>query len=509
MIAYGNRSNLANGVPCYGIASDDFGVEVQAGIARIAMKPATAQTLANANALYAQTQAKHRSERLGNGVQCRELEDRFRDSLRNQWRASRNDCVFALDGTPSHIDRVTRRLVNKLTQTVAGNRPAFVDSCPALGGRPAWDFGTAIGHSRLLSQATTDLITGPYWLMCIYAANVPLTKDCRIFGSDATANHYAELAFMGGNTLNFYNGGSATIASGYDGTSLLGHCAIINVQDIGYTDTSRSRAMILRSDGVIYRTDNINVATGNDSSTVAIGGFGRSTTQGFPGLIGDLARGSGLLSPVDFADIMLYTVEQNNFSLPSCEVLFDGNSLNVEATAWPYAIALASKPVRFCGAAGGRATPMVTGALRQTAQNQTAALPIPRIWCGGEISNDILKGASAADCIAHVRALIAEIRACGFAKIVMSTCGPRSDFTAGQVAIAAAVNADLVANWQAYGIDKLVNIHTAAAVDGQTCPALLLDPNSAAFDGGGVHHSVSGYVLYGEQFRFRLAQVGV
>jgi hypothetical protein len=126
-----------------------------------------------------------------------------------------------------------------------------------------------------------------------------------------------------------------------------------------------------------------------------------------------------------------------------------------------------------------------------------------------ELSNQILGGANLAACQASLRANIAAARALGFSDVVICSVMAREDVTGAAETVRQAVNSWLASGWAAEGITKLVNFHTATAIDGQSCPASLLDPsNRTYFDGAGVHMTSTGLPIWANQWGVRLVEIG-
>jgi len=284
-----------------------------------------------------------------------------------------------------------------------------------------------------------------------------------------------------------------------------------------------SNAWILRSDGKLYVASGIGSVNGRGSGDISVLSWNVTSGLGAPVYIADVGQLTGTLKVLDRLALMQYAKQWYRFTLPTREILFDGNSLMVGAASQmgTMADALTVNSAWANSAVSGRITPYVDEALPYAVAKYSCLVPgIRRCYAVFEITNDISQytdgsaGAiviNTATVLANIVALIAEARAQGFTDIVFGTCLPRGSFTVpnGQDVIRQNINTALENNWQAMGIDKLVNFHTATALDGQSCPAGLLNPaNGTYFNGDQTHLITAGYTLFVEQFRFRLAALG-
>lgn len=451
-----------------------------------------------------------------------ELEDYFGSRLDAQWRFDRNSITLAGSGVSSVVERVTTRPARALVQATDSKRPSYHASIAALGGRPAiGDANVGAGHTKVLTCADASIsLANPYARIVVFAPRINLTGyDVRLIGS-ADANRYCEIDVNAGYYAYEGAGSTASLIPGVDITSLLGHLIVINPQD---NATEASNAWVYRSDGKIFQVSGIGSVTGRGSGDLSVLSWNVTSGFGFPGYIADVSQMTGTIKSLDKMAILQYANEWYGYTLPTREILFDGDSLMVGAnpTLISVANALANNSAWWNCAVSGRTTPQVAEALPYaSAKYSSLVYGIRRCYAVFEITNDISQysdptpavvAANTATVIANVQNLINEARSLGFADVIVGTCLPRGSFTVGngQETIRQNVNNYLVANWQAMGITRLVNLHTATAVDGQSCPAGLLDPTNPSFWNADQTHLVTaGYVLFVNQYNTRLVQVG-
>lgn len=441
-----------------------------------------------------------------------ELEDyKLGDGIKNQWRPDLNNVTLAGATVSALRDRITYKTANTLVQATSADQPAFVHTSPVFGGSSAIsDGGVGHNHTKRLSAAGSDSLANPWWRFVVFAATSNITQNCQLMAAGDTVRNseiYTD-ASDSFSTWRLFNGTSASVMTdGFDPTSRLAHCLIVNSYD---TSNPRFRGYLIRADGKITHLEAPSLGGGNVSGTLSLLNAPFAyLVLGFPGMIADAGQGTGLLSALNCGQISEYLSLRHGFTRPGLEVFFGGNSLSELVTLWPKAIVLPNVSARFYGAVSGWTTQKVAASLPFAASEKTSGVAgIRRIWCGGEIINEITGNVSSEDAITHLRDLIATVRACGFSKIVMSNCGPAGSLTAPQEVVRVAVNTAFRLNWQAWGIDAPVNIGDANPVNGQVPPATMLDTNSADYDAGHLHHTTAGYTKRGELFRQSLTLVG-
>lgn len=435
-----------------------------------------------------------------------ELDDLFGADLRQDYRVDPNTVTLNSTTISALSDRAG---CGVLAQGTAGNQPTYVTGDPAFGGRPCADFGNTTAHSKLLYSATTRTIDREFSRFAVYRANVDLTASSgRILGN-GDANRYCEVYLQSGSSaVQVYNGGAGDVGE-IDKTSLLGHLVLATV---GANLNVKSGGLLYRSDGLVTHLGWANVVTPTSSGTFAIGGA-QFAAVGAPVRIAQAGEVFGIPGAIRRGGLIRYVAERYGWTLPSREVMYDGDSLSVKATLWPAAIVLNNTNSRYFAAVGGRAIRQTIDALRSSALNETCGVTgMRRAWCGSTISNSVVANVSGPDMVAQLQELIAEIRAAGFDDIIMGTCTPRGGLSGAQETARQYVNSWLASNWQSAGIARLANLHTATAINGQTCPAGLLTATNPTYyleEGGAwVHNTAAGYTLRGEQYRYWLADLG-
>lgn len=435
-----------------------------------------------------------------------ELEDHFGARLLNQWRVDPNKVTLVLGDASVLKCRVTDRVTDNLVQTTAAKRLTYVRSSAVFGGRPALSAGgSARGHNKSIGSSTCASAAFPYIKFIVFAATDTIDNDCRLMGP-GDASRWFEVIANTNPLLAGYNGGTATLSGYFDPTSRLAHMLIVGVYD---NQSLPSVGVLYRSDGLLTFVRRINFLSGVAGGTLTLLNAGFTPNQGFPGIVADAGQISGLLANSDIGVLLQYAIDWFGFTAPDREVLFDGNSLMMNAKATMDSIVLTSNPTRFNAAVGGRDILDVLAGLKDSASlHNTGFVTTRRCWCWTELSNSILGGASLATVQADFRAAMAEARALGFDDIVTTTCMARIDITGAAEVVRAAANAWLASDWVTEGIDALVNMHTATVIDGQSCPATLLDPTDVTYFVDGIHLTVTGLPIWAEQFRVRLTALG-
>jgi hypothetical protein len=395
-----------------------------------------------------------------------------------------------------------------LTQGTPANQPTYVNGDAAFGGRPCADFGNTTAHAKVLFSASTRRVDRDFTRFAVFRANVDVTASTgRILGN-GDASRLSEIYYTG-TALQMYNGGGGSIAE-IDPTSLLGHLLVAQFSNnLG----ARSGGLLYRSDGLVTHLSGPNIVTAVDNGSFAMGGA-QFATVGAPVRIADAGEVFGIPGAMQMGGLIRYASERYGWTLPTREVMFDGNSLNVKGTLWPTAIVLPNTQARYYAAVGGRTIQHTIDALRSSALNETCGVTgMRRAWVGSEISNSVVANVSGPDMVTQLQSLIAEIVSAGVTDVVMGTCTPRGGLTGPQETARQYANSWLENNWQSAGITRLANLHTATAINGQSCPAGLLTATGNATyyldeAGAWVHNTAAGYTLRGEQYRYWLADLG-
>jgi hypothetical protein len=434
-----------------------------------------------------------------------EIEDIVGDALRQCYRVDPGSVTL----NSTTISALQNRVGGlPISQATAGNQPTYVTGDAAFGGRPCADFGNTTAHAKVLFNASTRRLDRDFSRFAVYRANVDCSASTgRILGN-GDASRLCELYFTG-TALQIYNGGGGSVAD-VDPASLLGHLV---VAQLSTNQGPKSGGFLYRSDGLVTHLDSPNIVTVADNGSFAMGGAVFAPV-GAPVRIAECGEIFGIPGALQRGGLIRYASERYGWTLPTREVMFDGNSLNVKGTLWPGAIVLPNTQSRYFAAVGGRTIQTVIDALRSSALNETCGVTtLRRAWVGSEISNSIVANVDGPTMVAQLQTLISHIRAAGFTDIVMGTCTPRGGLSGPQETARVYANDWLANNWQSAGVTRLANLHTATAINGQSCPVGLLTATGNATyyldeAGAWVHNTAAGYTLRGEQYRYWLAELG-
>lgn len=435
-----------------------------------------------------------------------DAEDHFHSRLSHQWRMDPNAITLAGSGVSAVAEKVTGRAANALVQATDAQRPQFSPSHASFGGRSAiTDGGSGQGHDKRLACSAAEIsLAFPYWRIFIFAPTTTITgADCRLAGSSASREFEIDVAFADQGYFVYNGTGSQANKIGVS-TSAPGTAAMlaISVHDqLG----KRARAILYTADGKMQVKEQMLL------NAIAPGPLcvlnWTINGMGYPGGIADILQGPGSLSPTDEMATIAYCAEWYGFAELQRRVLFDGNSLMVGAEAGLAAMAQASTVhlAHTNVAVSGRSTEAVRAALLYSNADWGVEAQNGLYVCS-ELTNHINQGATGEQAIAAAIALIADARALGYTNVIFTTCLPRGGLTAGMITARNYANNYLAANWAAMGITKLVNFHTASAIDGQTCPAALLDTLNAIWNVDQTH--LVDYTLFVAQIRLRMAEIG-
>ena len=436
-----------------------------------------------------------------------ELEDHFGSDLLRQWRCDQEHWSVT-DGVVTYVDdRVTKRVVSRLAM---GAGPNAEFASPVFNYRNALNFGTAERHTkRLYSTDANSSATNPFIQVAVWSHTATPTQNNLLLGNgDATSYSWHGFGAAGG-AVAWPNALLSTEETLPDWSSRLAHCSIIGIFDSGV----RSRGLIIRADGKMWHTQDFTgcaATAGQASGLPCVGNSGTSSAYGFPGMVADYALIQGrVLEQRDTAAILEYLRVNYAFALPRREVLLDGNSLNAACASRFRGSALPNTDTRYFAAVSSRSITHVIGALHQTANLRSCCVSgMDKIYVGNEIINSIIGRESSASIKAELTKLFSLLRRYGYTKIIYGTCMDYTALNAGQQVIRGDVNAWLVTQLANGTIDELVNLHTADAIDGQSCPAELLDPSNTTYFLDGLHLTSAGYDIYWAQWLARILSAG-
>jgi hypothetical protein len=441
-----------------------------------------------------------------------ELEAYFGSYANGVWRPDPAYVTSSGGLVSSILDRLNpSNSARAVVQATTASKPTLVTSSPVFGGLPAISEGGAgqLHGKRIMCADASVSLAAPYARYCVYALTATPTSTTWLWGT-SNSTRWGEVNIEATGHMRWYNTASGSLSAQtptMDVTSRLAHCAITSPHD---NASLLSKAWVIRSDGKIVHTAEtayMGSATGIASGTLSLMSFGYTTNQGFPGMMSEFGQISRRLDNSDFAKFIPY-LRRQGFVAPAKELLLTGNSLMANFAQTYQGWVLPNTHVSWMSADGGYTTPQVTAAM-QARTERTCGYATQKTAVLCEITNDIVAGTSAADCITHVRDWCAAARAMGCTKLAVSTVLDRP-FSTAQRVVRDAVDSDLVANRASYDIDILVNLHTADAIDGQTCPAGLLDRTNLTYFQADQTHltAAAGYPLFQAQFVNQLVAIG-
>lgn len=439
-----------------------------------------------------------------------ELDDYFGPLLAHQWRPDQEHWSVT-DNIVTYVDdRVTKRVASRLTGS-SGPAPAYASS--VFAGRNALDFGTTQAHTkRLYTTDASCSATNPFIQFCVWSLRSSLTSGGVWLFGNGDASLAGTHQINGGTGYVNYPGNLIN-PNGHplDTTSRLAHASIIGIFD---ELNQRTRGFIIRSDGRVWHTLDYSycgATTGQASGIPCVGNTGATGANGAPCMIADHGVVQGkILTQIDIASFIEYLRSQYGFSVPSREVLWDGNSLQAACSNLFHGTTLPNTSAKFFSAVGGRTLQYMLGALKETVNSRSCLThETEKIYVGNEIVNSISVGLTSDEVISYLSELFSRLRLYGYRKIIYGTCMSASFFTGNYATYRNSVNEWLVARLNDGTIDELVNLHTATAIDGQSCPAELLDPsNTTYFNADGIHLTTAGYAIYFQLWLSRMIAAG-
>lgn len=435
------------------------------------------------------------------------IEDVLSDVV-NAWTIDRKHANLVGGKIQFVFDRISNYGPNIATQGIA---PPVYGYSRKLG-VPVADFGNVPGHNKLLNCLGGDEIAAPFTVGAVFEQNVPLapTDTCRIIGNALGATRNAEVfTDVPNKQWGMYNGGTGLVCPYYD-WSYVGPIAMLC--SFGQQIGDNSRIAIIRGDGRIWHTENVNITSGVGSGKVAWGGFGTAPTQGYPGSFADVFRMSRSFRQQDLALFIKYLLMRySGFSEPANQVILDGDSLFDPANSWTSYIyeTLPRAHWLACTGVSGRRLDEIENDLRLSFSNGTPGYSATNlVYAADGGTNDVIQNKTYNEIINAQQARIDRAKSLGANSIIVSSILPIGTATATQESVRKQVNNDLLSTWSMRGITKVVNLSTTEMIDGQQCPTQLLNPlDPAFFMPDGIHPTAAGYVYLSKQFETRINQV--